>query len=67
MGLSWALDTRAPICDQIELDAARERDSLAGLSADTTEEELRAEQAALRAEMDRFIGICNFYAERRQV
>lgn len=65
MGLSKVgreLDLR-----QIELDAARERNLLAGLSADATEDELYAEQAALRAEIDNFIGICNYYAERKQV
>ena len=65
MGLSMAgreLDLR-----QIELDAARERNSLAGMSADATEEELRTEQAALRADIDSFIEICNYYAGRKQV
>ena len=52
---------------QIELDAARERNSLAGMSADATEEELRTEQAALRADIDSFIEICNYYAGRKQV
>ena len=52
---------------QVELDAARERNSLAGMSPDKTEDALRAEQLALRAEIDDFIRICNFYAERERV
>ena len=65
MGLSTAgreLDLR-----QIELDASRQRNILLGPLADRTEQALRAEQAGLRAEVDNFMGICNFYAEREQV
>ena len=65
MGLSEA--GRELDLQQIELDAARERSSLAGLSAETTEEELLAEEAALRSQIDSFIGICNYYAVQERV
>lgn len=37
------------------------------MSADRTKDALRAEQVALRAEMDNSIRICNFYSERGRV